>query len=368
MNTRVRPIAVIVKAVCLFIVINLVYGLMEPPIAEISAYNVFVPGLERTPFGNNDDPYTVVIDNADAMFASHEISAEKQPDEIRVALIGDSSIWGESLLLNNTLSGQWNQLGSQCNGKKIRVYNLGYPHPSIIKDLIFMDEVMSRQPDVIIWFVTLNTLMNQYRLHPFLAGNHERVLKIVEKYDISFGPRKVLSEQETGFYEKTLVGQRSLLARLLKLQALSLIWSATGVDFHVEPGLTSALASDVDTDIAYRSLEPGTDLRESLLLDAIDAGFDIAGETPILLVNEPIFIANGLHSDVRYNDFYPRWAYDQYRDLLLKQTQKFPFNYLDMWNAIPSENFIDTPLHLNAEGERLLAERVNPTLLSMVCP
>jgi hypothetical protein len=39
-----------------------------------------------------------------------------------------------------------------------------------------------------------------------------------------------------------------------------------------------------------------------------------------------------------------------------------------MWNIIPPEYFTDTPLHLNAAGERLLAEQINPMLLSTVCP
>ena len=36
------------------------------------------------------------------------------------------------------------------------------------------------------------------------------------------------------------------------------------------------------------------------------AGHAVADEIPVLLVNEPILVANGLHSDVRYNDLYIR--------------------------------------------------------------
>jgi hypothetical protein len=115
-------------------------------------------------------------------------------------------------------------------------------------------------------------------------------------------------------------------------------------------------------------LEPGADLRPSLLLAALPAGRDIAGKFPVVLVNEPIFIATGMHSDVRYNDLYPRWAYDQYREIVTAQAQASSLTYLDMWNIIPPEFFTDTPLHLNVEGERLLAKHINPTLLSTACP
>lgn len=363
-----RPTAVIVKALCLFVLVNLVYGLTEPSVADISIYNTLVLGLERMPFGDYSDPYTVTVDNADAMFAAHEISAPKASDELRVALIGDSSIYGEGLLSSETLSGQWNQLDPQCADQQIKIYNLGYPHPSIIKDLVFIDEVKERQPDVIIWFVTLNTVMNQYRLNPFLTGNRERALQMMETYDLPFGPRKMLSEQKTGFYQDTLVGQRSFLARWLKLQALGLLWYTAGDDFHLEHGNTEIISPDVKKSPDYRDLPPGSDLRASLLLDALTAGHAVAGEIPVLLVNEPIFVANGMHSDVRYNDLYPRWAYDQYRGYLLDHTQKNSISYLDLWNAIAPEYFTDTPLHLSKDGEHLLAEQLNPKLLSMVCP
>lgn len=368
MNKNIRPLYVFIKALSLFVAINVLYGLAAPPIADVSVYNSIFPGLERMPFGDYANPYTVTMDNADAMFAAHAISAEKKADEIRVALVGDSSIFGESLPITDTLSGRWNQSNLRCGAKTIRFYNLGYPHPSIIKDLIFIDEAQVRQPDVIIWFVTLNTLMNQDRLHPFVTENRERALQILEAYDIPFAPRQALAEQPESFYQQTLIGQRTFLARWLKLQALGLVRSATGDDVGVGPAHTETLAVDVKKDLNYRGLEPGSDLREWLLLSAFTAGTDLAGETPVLLVNEPIFIANGMHSDVRYNDLYPRWAYDQYRGLLADQSQKNSINYLDLWNAVPPEYFTDTPLHLSKDGERLLAEQLNPTLLSTVCP
>jgi hypothetical protein len=66
---------------------------------------------------------------------------------------------------------------------------------------------------LIIWFVTLNTLMNQYRINPFLTGNRERALQLMDAYNIPFAPRKTLAEGAGGFYQKTLVGQRSGLSR-----------------------------------------------------------------------------------------------------------------------------------------------------------
>jgi hypothetical protein len=367
-NTKVCPLYVVIKALCLFVVVNVLYALVAPPIADVSIYNSIVPGLERMPFGNSGDPYTLTIDNADAMFTAHKISAKKTSGEIRVALIGDSSIWGEALLQSDTLAAQWNRLNLQCDGKTLKFYNLGYPHPSIIKDLIFIEEVKDRQPDAILWFVTLNTLMNQYRINPFLMGNRERALQLMDVYDIPFAPRKTLAEGTGSFYEETIVGQRSFLARWIKLQALSAVWSATGTDVHNAISNLESPPADVRKSPSYRDLELNADLRESLLLGAIDAGHKIAGDIPVILVNEPIFVATGMNSDIRYNDLYPRWAYDQYREIVAAQARASSLTYLDLWNIIPPKYFTDTPLHLNVNGERLLAEQLSPTLLSTLCP
>jgi hypothetical protein len=364
-KSTARPLIVILKALCLFLLINLIYGLINPAIADISVYNTIFAGLKRMPFGG--DRFSVSMDNVDAMFAAHEISASKKSDEIRVVLIGDSSIWGEGLLLQDTLSEQWNRAGFQCNGKTIKVYNLGYPHPSVVKDLVFIDQLKTRKPDAIIWFVTLNTLLRQTGLNPFVTKNRAETLRVLDQYKLEPSFKKPLSEMKEGFYQKTLMGQRSFLARWTKLQFMSLIWTATGMDAAATPNETGQMSADVDDDLHYRTLTPESDFQKALLLDALLAGQGLASKTPLLLVNEPIYIASGVNSDVRYNNFYPRWAYDQYRDNVAQKAQNISLPYLDLWNTIPTKYFTDTPLHFNKVGEHLLMEQLNPALQSMVC-
>ena len=83
-----------------------------------------------------------------------------------------------------------------------------------------------------------------------------------------------------------------------------------------------------------------------------------AGSVPVVLINEPIFISDGANSDVRYNSFYPRWAYDAYRVLLAERAAAEGWRYLDLWDAIPPDEFTDTPVHLTPAGARLLAEKL----------
>ncbi len=365
MKGEVNPSRVLIKALGLFVLANIVYALIQPRGLSLSAYNVLFPGRTRLPFGIAGDPYTVTVDDVDAMFASHLIQAPKPSDEYRLVLIGDSSVWGEGLGAADVISEQWNAMNLACGDKTIRAYDLGYPHPSIVKDLVILDKALEYEPDLVVWFVTLNSLISQ-RANPFLLANPGRTVKVLDAYDISFRQGERLAEAEPNFLEKTLLGQRSNLARRIKLEMLGIVWTATRAD-------TNTLADDdpadfeVDDDPGYRGMKVSEDLTGMLLFSALSAGHDIAGQVPVLIVNEPMYIVPQANTRVRYNAGYPRWAYDQYRKAMAAQARSAGWNYLDLWRAIPRRYFLDASLHLGAQGERLLIEKINPALLSIAC-
>ncbi len=366
MNTEVRPLHVLGKALLLFVLINILFASINPSLGDLSAYNHFIPGRVRFPFGTAADPYVVMVDNLDVMAASHAIAAPKEPGEYRVVLIGDSSVWGEKTAARDSISEQWNALGLECNGRKLKFYNLGYPHPSVIKDLVILDKAMEYQPDMIVWFVTLNTLIPK-RLSPFIAENSQRAAKILSEYKIPFSQEEKLALQQPSFFDRTLIGRRSDLARAIKLQALGLLWMATGQDKKTS-SKPPALSPNVDSDPAYRGLQPGVELKKKILFSALSAGHSMANSVPILFINEPIYIATGRNSDIRYNDVYPRWAFDQYRALMTAQASESGWNYLDLWDAVPADSFSDTSLHVSAAGERLLIQQIDPALQKIACP
>jgi hypothetical protein len=192
---------------------------------------------------------------------------------------------------------------------------------------------------------------------------------MMDAYDLAFPERDALMQMEPSFYERTIVGQRSYLNRWIKLQLLGFVWSAdrTDLDTRYLPQTVESLPPDVEDHVLYRLIEPTSDLRAMMLFDAFEAGQEIAGSTPILFINEPMFIASGENSDLRYNKGYPRWAYDQYRAAMQEEAIRSQWKYLDLWNTIPPEYFSDTALHLSAEGERLLIEQVDPLVQSVLC-
>jgi len=279
----------------------------------------------------------------------------------RVFLLGDSSVWGTLLNPEQTLAGQLNAAGLTLCGKPARFYNLGYPSLSLIKDLLLLDQAMPFQPDHIVWLTTLESFPRESQLSaPLLANNPGRARDLIDRFDLSLNPRDP-SLVEPTFFGQTLIGQRRNLADLIRLQLYGVMWAATGVD-QTYPKDYDRAAIDLAPDEEFHGRTPPALDRESLALDVLEAGFRIAGDTPIMLVNEPVLVSEGANSDIRYNFFYPRWAYDQYRDLLVARAAENGWNYLDLWDLVPAGEFTNSAIHLTPTGEALLAGRVAASL------
>ena len=69
-----------------------------------------------------------------------------------------------------------------------------------------------------------------------------------------------------------------------------------------------------------------------------------------------MFISSGTNSDLRYNAFYPRWAYDQYRDLLAAAGGAITAGAISTGGiASTPDEFTDSPVHLTPAGSRQLS-------------
>ncbi len=299
------------------------------------------------------------------MMAAHAWNRPAAEDEFRVLLIGDSSIWGWFLPNDHTLAGQLNDMElTTADGRRIVVYNLGYPIMSLTKDLVILDEALAvSRPDLILWPVTLQSFYRPRQLdHPLLYDNPDRVRNLIEEYDLRLDvddPRFA----DRSFLQESIAGRRRDLADLLRLQAWGVAWAATGRDQAIPEEITLR-KSDFEPDESWLDIaapRPLTD--DDLAFDALAGGVSRAGEIPLVLINEPVFISGGANSDVRYNAFYPRWAYDQYRRVLSETAAVNHWTYIDLWNAIPPEEFTDTPVHLTRHGNQLFAELLRDYLI-----
>ena len=361
---------VLLKGLALFLLIDLAFVAVNPAaLGGISLYNHVFPGRPRFPFG--EDPtqsYNLSLFNLDAMFASLGIAAGPKPaGEYRVLVIGDSSSWGILLHPQQTLAGQVDSARMNLCGKTVRVYNLGYPTISLTKDLMVMDYAMRYQPDLIIWPMTMEAFpLDSQLTSPIVANNAARVDDLIARYHLPFNPGDP-ALVHPGLWDQTLIGQRRSLADQFRLQMYGVLWSATGID-QSYPADYEHAQTDLVPDVVYHGMQPPTLDESKLAFSVLEAGLQAAGKTPVLLINEPILVSTGKNSALRYNFYYPRWAYDQWRQMMDQKAAHQGWDYLDLWNLVPADQFTNSAIHVTPAGEALMAGHVEHSILQQSCP
>lgn len=346
---------VLLKGLLLFLVFNFVWvGVDTDALGRVSLYNHLWRGRERFPFGENPaEDYNLSLFNFEAMYTSHKLDgSSKSADEFRVIVIGDSSTWGTLLHPQQTLAGLLDAANLRsADGRKVRVYNLGYPTLSLVKDLMVLDGAMRYSPDLILWPLTLESFPRGRQAEsPIVANNPERLNELIERYDLDITP----AAGSASLWQRTIIGQRRELADLLRLQVYGILWSATGIDQAYPPSYATA-ARDLEADENFHNWAPPAFPEGWLALDLIDAGVKIAGDVPLVIINEPIMISSGANSDIRYNFYYPRWAFDLYRLQMESASAANGWYYLDLWNLVSEEEFTNSAIHLSPAGEEILA-------------
>lgn len=361
---------VLLKAGLLFGLIVLLFAVLQPLplIGRVSVYNSLVPGRERLPYGENAaQAYNLSLNSLDAMFASHVVSTPKADDEFRVLLIGDSATWGVLLEPQNTLAAMLNaQDMTTPDGQTFQFYNLGYPIMSLTKDLMLLEYAQRYEPDLIIWLFTLESFpWNKQLFPPLVQNNPDAVRNLIATYDLALDSA---DDQfvDRDFWGETLIGRRRDLADWLRLQVYGSLWNVTGIDQYYPESYTPR-QEDFEVDVTFHDFtEPQVFTAGDLAVEVLHAGEILAGNVPVLFVNEPMFVSDGENSDLRYNFFYPRWAYDSYHDLIAETASQNGWLYLDAWNAIDFGEYTDSAVHYTPAGAAQFTEIVALAVKSLV--
>lgn len=362
-NIRLWRLAL--KTALLFIIFNLLWVLLQPLplINRLSVYNVLAPGRERFAFGEySTESYSLIVNSLDQLFASHVIAQPKRANEFRVVLVGDSAVWGYLLPPESTQSACINRLNLTApNGKAVRAYNLGYPKLTVIKDLLILQRALAHQPDVILWQTSLASLYPSDQLDFALITAHRAELDALQaEYQFKLDQYPL---PEPDFWSRTFFGQRRDAADWLRHQLYGIGWALTGRD-HVIPRLLRPHPTNLLPDESLLSVNvvrlqtEGVIRADDLNFDVLRAGIGMAEavNVPVVLINEPIYRKED--DPLRYNSYYPRWAYAGYRQVFSQLAAAEQWDYLDLWDAVPTDQFTDTDFHLTAEASCAYAERM----------
>ena len=111
--------------------------------------------------------------------------------------------------------------------------------------------------------------------------------------------------------------------------------------------------------MTWHGISPQKLTTSNIAFDVLQTGYTLAAaaKVPLITINEPIYISTGVNMNLRYDAFYPRWAYDEYRQLLPQA------DIIDLWNLIPFDQFTDSPVHLTPAGSHTLAGSVGSALM-----
>lgn len=362
---------VVLKGLLLFLILNFALAFIPQgnTVGKLSLYNILWPGRVRLPFGENpEEAYNLSLYDLEAMFASHEINtAAKSENEFRIILIGDSATWGTLLQPGHTLGSLINQAGLTApDGKTVRAYNLAYPSMSLLKDLMILEKALTYEPDLIVWPVTLQSFPRPIQIAtPLVANNPQLVRPLIENLglDLDMDDPQFI---DSTFLDRTLIGRRRAIFDALQLQFYGLKWAATGIDQTYPTDYTPAQRDFENSDILFQGWQESEFSLDQLAFEILDAGQTLAGDVPVVVINEPILISEGENSDIRYNFFYPRWVYDLYRQELSRIAQNAGWSYLDLWNIVPQAEFTNSAVHLTPEGSRIFFAALQPGLMETI--
>lgn len=362
MQGSVNPWRILLKGTLLFLIFEFALVSLHPNLSALDLHADLNLLRQRFPVSTHapgDDAQD--LGDLDTMFAAHVVSQPKAPNEFRVLILGDSAVWGVGLTPEQTMPGQLDALELQCGNRDVRVYNLSFPRSSATKDLMILDKAMAYQPDMIVWLITWYTLMPKTRFDHWLVDqNRLEFYKLGFRFDFlpqgyaAPGPVDLISYENNALFH------------ILRYEFYNPIELATGLDQI--PGPPEQLPTELSSDPTFEGLNPPTLHKWQVSLDQVRDFHELAGGTPVLMVNEPTQVLKGApNSDIRYNDYYPRWVYDQYRAYVQKDVDAHGWQYLDLWNAFPAEDFTDTPLHLTPQALGQLAQRLAPSIQA-ACP
>lgn len=325
-------------------------------LGSLSLYNALWRGRERFPFGENPrQAYNFSLSNLDALFAAHEISGagEKDPDALRIVVVGDSSVWGTLLKPEETLPAQLDGETIRAGGveRVLEVFNLGYPTLSLSKDLLILNRALAFQPDLIIWSMTFESFPIDKQLTTALvADNISEFTRLNERAALPSLAAEIAAAETAAPSFNSL---RRNLFDLIRLQLYGFLWSATGVDQDY-PEDYPRPQLDFEADDNFHNVN-GVYPLERQAWDVLDAGEKLADRTPILFLNEPMVISSGKNGNIRYNFYYPRIAYDAWRSEWLASCNLKRRHCVDAWDLLANDRFTNSAIHYDATGASVLS-------------
>jgi hypothetical protein len=361
MNTRLKTFRswgrALLKALVLFLVFDGCFILFQPfnTLQRLTIFGTIIPlrpRIVRTDVSVNLRPQIVPLET---LLASHEIAAPKAADEYRVAIFGNSGIYGYGNADDQTIAAFMTQARGQVNGKFIRAYNLGYPLPFVYKDILIADASLDYNPDLLIFFVAPDDFEDltpgTATFIPYMFTiNRARALHVAAALDTPILLTQAL-QPDPPWWTRSILFQREAIYNWLVFQAypltqppLVLLSARISNRFYPTTKVKDAIGAHLNQTTNFQALSRLHRLTK----------------VPILIVNEPTYInpQSEQTGALNYSDQYSREGYEAYRaelhDLCIQQG----YGWLDLWNSVQPDRYTDSHLHRDSAGQRIVGQAV----------
>lgn len=372
--TPQRFARIIVKALILFVLFDIFQAAvhLDRRVESLSIYRYLVPPLSRIDI-MRDYP-TPVMWRLRPLLDAHQIALPKKPDEYRVAVLGDSGTFGMFTPSRQAIPGQMTALHAQLPGGTVVAYNLAYQTPNTLKDVLLLHHLLGDHVDAVVWFVTLYDLAAdqpppaRHFIHIIIRVNADELPALCREYGINtWETRELLRPLPE--YRRSIIFTGARYRDYFLLLARSFLDRFAGGDptESFRPKRPWIGGEPLPAEPLFREVSPNDPPMPNSRWTTLLAGVRMAKEKniPVLVVNEPMFIASGPHADHEYNSFYGKKIYDRYRAALARFCRENRLNCLDLWNAVPPGEMDDTPEHYTPAGNARIAAAVVARLREM---
>jgi hypothetical protein len=324
--TRRMLLRAILKGVGLYLLLNIVYGVVNPVQTGRlpTLYNGLFPGRVRFQKFNEYDPYRMVDDH---------IISTASAETFNIVILGSSEMWGAGTLADNTIPAKLDRMGLvAADGRPVRVYNLAHPTPYAFRDLIILDVVLQRRipVDLVIVSTFYSSLSLRFIWAPVIRANMPLAVNVLDRYHVSSAYVLVdgaLMEPWRPFFLH-MWDDRDALMIWVTSQINGFVWSMSRIDFDVEQdelALTSGLPRFIDT-LQMDSIDPPP------TRDFLDGFQRLSQQTgvPIIILDAPV--------PYDKNEFAP-W--------LQTQTETLGLPLIDCWDLLRSPSDFEELFHIH---------------------
>jgi hypothetical protein len=332
---------VIVRVIGLLLIFNALYLAVGPFEARgrlPTLYNSLFPGRLRLAWESPDlSAYMVSELRIPRLLEDHIIARPKAPDEYRVVVLGSSDMWGYMNRPQDPMPVALDNLRLLTpDGRQVRSYNLAYVYPDAFKDLLILHYLLvdGYLPDLVILVANSYSFKPPVETHWLAVENADVALGLIQQYGLTGIPLGEISaevELSPGWLRHSFLGEREDIAYWLINQAFGLTWADTGMDY--------ILPAEIPTQTALGGEEEWHNVRPNIL----EAFLGITGSygIPFVLVSAPV-----------------NYSVPAYQEWLAERAETLGILLLDCSALLPPQEFSDMPIHLTAQGHRLLAEQV----------